>query len=134
MKHTLFIQYELWIQFYLIENIKFQILVFDKIIILGIILFLINMTFVPYKGLNVIKVNSKSEVTDHVKNHVQANTFNHEFNINNPKESKTHIVMAARDKNDKDLDQNDLYLDSLLVSIRNDKLKNSTKLKLNINL
>ncbi|MBK8403160.1 MAG: hypothetical protein IPL25_03445 [Saprospiraceae bacterium] len=65
---------------------------FDKIIILGVILFLINMTFVPYKGLNVIKVNSKSEVTDHVKNHVQANTFNHEFNINNPKESKTPIL------------------------------------------
>ena len=81
---------------------------FDKIIILGIILFLINMTFVPYKGLDIVKVNSKNEMNDHVKNQVQANTLSHEFNTNNPKESKTLIAIDTRDKNIKKLDHKKL--------------------------
>ncbi|MBK7695351.1 MAG: hypothetical protein IPI30_13800 [Saprospiraceae bacterium] len=70
-------------------------------------------------------------MNDHVKNQVQANTLSHEFNTNNPKESKTLIAIDTRDKNIKKLDHKKLVLDSSALSISDDKLKKFTKLKLN---
>ena len=98
----------------------------DRFFILGIIIFLVNVIFVPYKDLHIIEVNSKNNLNDLGKNQIQKNTLNFGSNPNSPKLSKIPVLIIPKDKNDNDVKQKYLYADSLLVSNENSNVINST--------